>query len=79
MATSKTEPHLDLLRKMKARIQDAVFDPDCPPRDLASLTRRLQDISREINELEERAKREGKSNGRAGTAKAKADWNPTEV
>ena len=41
-----------LLVSMRDRIAKAVSDPDCPPRDLAALTRRLQDIAREIDLLE---------------------------
>lgn len=42
----------ELLVSMRDRIAKAVSDPDCPPRDLASLTRRLQDIAKEIDLLE---------------------------
>ena len=42
----------ELLVSMRDRIAKAVSDPDCPPRDLASLTRRLQDIAREIDQLD---------------------------
>lgn len=42
----------ELLISMRDRIAKAVSDPDCPPRDLASLTRRLQDIAKEIDLLE---------------------------
>jgi hypothetical protein len=37
---------------MRDRIAKTISDPDCPPRDLASLTRRLQDIAREIDQLD---------------------------
>jgi hypothetical protein len=50
--------HLELLQAMRTRIAKQVNDEDCPPRDLASLTRRLQDIGKEIATLEERAKQE---------------------
>lgn len=42
----------ELLVAMRDRIAKTISDPDCPPRDLASLTRRLQDIAREIDLLE---------------------------
>jgi hypothetical protein len=42
---------LSLLVSMRDRIAQAVSDPNCPPRDLASLTRRLQDIAKEIDML----------------------------
>lgn len=42
----------ELLVAMRDRIAKTISDPDCPPRDLASLTRRLQDIAKEIDLLE---------------------------
>lgn len=42
---------LDLLIAMRDRIAEAVTDPDCPKRDLASLTLRLSTIVKEINAL----------------------------
>lgn len=55
--------HLDLLVAMQERIARTVSNPDCPPRDLASLTRRLQDISKEIEQLKLRAKQEAAEDG----------------
>lgn len=43
---------LKLLVAMRDRVAAAVSDPNCPPRDLASLTRRLQEIAKEIDQLE---------------------------
>lgn len=43
---------LMLLIAMRDRIAKTISDPDCPPRDLAALTRRLQDIAKEIDVLE---------------------------
>jgi len=37
-----------LLVAMRDRVALAVSDPDCPARDLAALTKRLQDIVRDI-------------------------------
>jgi len=54
-----TGDHRSLLVSMRERIAKTVSDPDCPPRDLAALTRRLQDISKEIEALDLRAKEEG--------------------
>ena len=51
--------HRALLVAMRERIAKTVSDPDCPPRDLAALTRRLQDISKEIEALDLRAREEG--------------------
>jgi len=50
--------HRDLLVSMRERIAATVSSPDCPPRDLASLTRRLQDIAKEIDTIDLRAKQE---------------------
>lgn len=54
-----TGSHRDLLVAMRTRIAKAVSDPECPPRDLAALTRRLQDVAKEIEALDLRAKEEG--------------------
>lgn len=80
--------HLVLLKSMRRRIAEAVADPDCPARDLASLTRRLQDVSREITSIEEklsaeqRASGSGNSNGtgRPGTnTSGDSAFDPTTV
>lgn len=49
---AKSGDRLDLLVSMRDRIAETISKPDCPPRDLASLTRRLQDIAKEIDLLE---------------------------
>ena len=66
---------LKLLLAMRTRIAEAVDDPDCPPRDLASLTRRLQEIAKEVAEIKERAEQEAVRNG-SGSGKK---WNPASV
>jgi hypothetical protein len=48
----------ELLVAMRDRVARAVSNPDCPPRDLASLTRRLQDIVKDIAMLDTRAAQE---------------------
>lgn len=62
--------HLLLLKRMRDRISEACADADTPPRDLAALTRRLQDISREIDGIEERLKNERKSDSSNGKSSA---------
>lgn len=52
--------HRDLLVAMRERIAMAVQSPECPPRDLAALTRRLQDIAKEIESIDARAAEEAK-------------------
>lgn len=44
----------ELLVAMRDRIATAVTNPDCPPRDLASLTKRLADIAKEIESIDAR-------------------------
>lgn len=51
--------HRALLVSMRERIAQTVSSPDCPPRDLAALTRRLQDIAKEIEQIDLRAKEDG--------------------
>jgi hypothetical protein len=55
--------HKGLLVAMRERIAKAVSAPECPPRDLASLTRRLQDISKEIAALNHAEKAEADRGG----------------
>ncbi|AVO21607.1 terminase small subunit [Mycobacterium phage MooMoo] len=64
--------HRDLLVAMRERIAKTVADPNCPPRDLASLSRRLQDIAKEIDVLDLRAKQEARESGDAGEDET---WN----
>lgn len=63
--------HRDLLVAMRARIARAVANPDCPPRDLAALTRRLQEIAKEIEQIDIRSKQEGDQGGFV----ADEEWN----
>ena len=44
--------HRELLVAMRDRIAVAVEDPACPPRDLASLSRRLHELSRDIEQYD---------------------------
>ena len=57
--------HKGLLVAMRERIATAVSASDCPPRDLASLTRRLQDISKEIAAINHAEKAEADRGGPA--------------
>ena len=54
-----TGSHRSLLVAMRERIAQTVSDPECPPRDLAALTRRLQDIAKEIESMDLRAREDG--------------------
>ena len=55
---AKSGSHRDLLVAMRDRIATAVQDVNCPPRDLAALTRRLNEIAKEIRALDLAAKQE---------------------
>lgn len=65
------DDHLNLLKRIQRRVSTAVHAPKTAPRDLAALTRRLQDISSEIATLEERAEMEGQQVGSTNSRKAK--------
>ena len=67
-----TGDHRSLLVAMRERIAATVSNPDCPPRDLAALTRRLQDIAKEIESLDLRAKEEGED---ANDVAADEEWD----
>lgn len=54
-----------LLVAMRERIAETVSNMACPPRDLASLTRRLQDISKEIAAINHAEKAEAERGGPA--------------
>jgi hypothetical protein len=62
-AAAATGDHRKLLVAMRERIAQTVSHPDCPPRDLAALTRRLQDIAKEIEAIDLRAIEEGRESG----------------
>lgn len=68
-----TGNHRELLVAMRERIARTVSDPECPPRDLAALTRRLQDIAKEIEAIDLRAKEDGAD---AADVAADEDWDP---
>lgn len=55
--------HRDLLVAMRTRTAKAVEDVNCPARDLAALTRRLQDIAREIEAIDAREAEEAAESG----------------
>ncbi len=67
--------HRELLVAMRERIAKTVSDPNCPPRDLAALTRRLQDIAKEIEAIDLRLKEEAIEGG----VSADEDWDETAI
>lgn len=65
--------HLGMLLAMQTRLAGAIDDPTTHPRDLAALTRRLLEITKEIEtveaaEAEEREKAEREEEARSGSA-----------
>jgi hypothetical protein len=50
---AKTGDRRKLLVSLRDRVALTVEDPNCPPRDLAALSRRLQELSREIAVIDE--------------------------
>jgi hypothetical protein len=68
--------HRDLLVAMRGRIARTVADPNCPPRDLAALTRRLQDIAKEIETIDLRSKQES---GEDDAASGDEAWDPQAI
>lgn len=51
---------LDELRLMRMRIARTLDDPNCPPRDLAALTRRQIEIGKEIDAIVAREEQGGR-------------------
>ena len=51
LEASESGDYLAELKAMRRRIATAVSDPNTPARDLAALTRRQLEISREINAI----------------------------
>lgn len=46
---AKDGTDLELLMSMRDRVASAVANPNCPPRDLAALTKRLEEIRKQIS------------------------------
>ena len=67
---------LDLLVAMRDRIAEAVADPECPKRELASLTLRLHNIVKEIKALESA---EGKDDLGSAVNTPDAKFDPTAI
>ena len=55
---AKSGTHRDLLVAMRDRVATTVQDPNCPPRDLAALTRRLSELAKEIQQIDQAARQE---------------------
>jgi len=76
------EKHLKDLGYLQAHMAKAVKDPECPYRELSPLTRRLQDIVKEIAGTKEklkmvRSKQRKKTNERTDDGPADAGFDPS--
>lgn len=49
----------DLYAAMRERVAIAVEDPNCPPRDLAALTRRLSELAKDIAAIDAQEAEDG--------------------
>lgn len=58
---------------LRDRVAKTVDDPKCPPRDLAALSRRLMEITKEIDAIDVR---DAEESGGAGAATPDEDWEP---
>ena len=67
---AKSGDHLALLKAMRDRLAITIQHPDCPPRDLAALTRRLDDIAKQIKAAEVEAEQEAMENAEASGPEA---------
>ena len=53
----------ELLVAVRDRIAKSIESPECPPRDLAALTRRLMEIAKDIEAIDLAAKQEAEKGG----------------
>ena len=67
---------LNLLYALRNRIAAEI--EDCPTRDLSPLTRRLQDIVADIEELEAQRNQENPGGGKKKRDERQAGWDPDE-
>lgn len=56
---------------LRDRVAKTVEDPNCPPRDLAALSRRLMEITKEIDAIDVR---DAEESGGAGAETADGSW-----
>ena len=76
-AAAEGDDELVLLKAMRVRLAGAV--DNCPTRDLSALTRRLQDVNKEIRALEEiRAKETKDREAGNGDSGSRSGWNPAD-
>ncbi|WP_119697030.1 hypothetical protein [Microbacterium halotolerans] len=64
---------LEFLMAIRDRLADAVADETCPPRELAALTRRLEENRKQINAEKARLREEGEDDEHADDERWDAD------
>lgn len=77
LAAATSNDELKLLKAIRDRLAAAI--EDCPMRDLSPLTRRLQDVMKELRELVERQAKESgttKKVGDGGGNNPEGKWDP---
>lgn len=70
---------LDELRALRVILVSHVQDENTLARDLASLTRQLREISKEIESLEIREREESESGSEQTSGIPDATWNPKAI
>lgn len=81
LAAAASGNELDLLKAIRNKLSEAI--ETCPMRDLSPLTRRLQDVIKEIREIEERQAKEAggtkKAGDSGGDSTSSQTWNPEDI
>ncbi|WP_146843008.1 hypothetical protein [Cellulomonas composti] len=73
---AEADDHLAELKAMRQILARALSAPNCPPRDMAALSRRQLEIGREIDALVAAAEREADVNHGATEAEA---WDESAI
>jgi hypothetical protein len=73
-AAAATGDERQLLIALRDTIAQAISDGSCPPRDLASLSRRLLEVSRELSDLDVRRATEEQPKARRVGSRADEAW-----
>lgn len=72
---AKSGTYLELQEALRDRLAVAIGSPDCLPRDLAALTRRLQEVVRDIESERLRLQQEAEERGATGDE----DWDSSVI
>jgi hypothetical protein len=76
LEAAEQDDRLAELVAMRRRLAKALDDPNCPPRDMAALSRRQLEIGREIDAMKAAAEREADVDHRATEAEA---WDESAI